>query len=70
MRFAQARGLPLPEYRVLNDPQVTRQPLFYVIALLDGVPYGKGCDASKKGAEQKAAQESLHRLGLAPTTIL
>lgn len=70
MRYAQARGMPLPEYRVLNDPQVTRQPLFYVVAMLDGVPYGHGQDASKKGAEQKAAQMSLHRLGLGESTIL
>ncbi|NBU15966.1 MAG: hypothetical protein EBS48_02955, partial [Actinobacteria bacterium] len=50
MRFAQARGMPLPEYRMLNDPQVTRQPLFRVVAVLDGVPYGAGHDACKKGA--------------------
>ena len=62
MRYAQARGLPLPEYRVLNDPQVTRQPLFHVVAVLDGVPYGEGRDVSKKGAEQRAAHESMGRL--------
>ena len=70
MRYAQSRGMALPEYRVLNDPQVTRQPLFYVVAMLDGVGYGQGRDASKKGAEQKAAQEALHRLGMSPTVIL
>lgn len=70
MRFAQGRGMPLPEYRVLNDPQLTRQPLFYVMVVLDGVTYGQGWDASKKGAEQKAALESLHRLGLGPGLIL
>lgn len=70
MRYAQARGMALPEYNVLNDPQVTRQPLFYVVVSLQGVPCGRGWDASKKGAEQKAALESLHRLGLGPGQIL
>ena len=68
MRFAQARGLPLPEYRVLNDPQLTRQPMFTVAAVLNGAPLGQGQDASKKGAEQKAAEMALRRLGL-PTGL-
>lgn len=63
MRYAQARALPLPDYRVLNDPQVTRQPMFRVVAVLDGVAYGDGVDGSKKGAEQKAAQTTLRQLG-------
>ena len=66
MRYAQARAMQLPEYRVLNDPQVTRQPLFYIVVVLGGVAYGHGVDASKKGAEQKAAEQSLHRLGQLP----
>lgn len=65
MRFAHANGLPLPVYHVANDPQVTRQPLFRVVAYLDGVAYGQGSDVSKKGAEQHAAHESLVRLGVA-----
>jgi len=69
MRFAQAHGMPLPEYRVLNDPQITRQPLFCVVAVLNGASYGAGQDASKKGAEQKAAQHTLHMLGLSPSTV-
>lgn len=69
MRFAQGRGMPLPEYRVLNDPQVTRTPLFYIVVLLNGTAYGQGWDASKKGAEQKAAHASLLQLGMAPTVI-
>lgn len=61
--------MPLPEYRVLNDPQVTRQPMFCVVVVLDGVTYGHGVDASKKGAEQKAAEQSLHRLGQPPAAL-
>lgn len=63
MRYAQARGMPLPDYQVLNDPQVTRQPLFYVVAVLNAVAYGHGMDSSKKGAEQKAAEATLQHLG-------
>jgi ribonuclease-3 len=70
MRFAQARGMPLPEYRVLNDPQVTRQPLFRIVVFVNGAPCGQGSDASKKGAEQKAAQQGLHSMGLGPSLIL
>lgn len=69
MRYAQSRGLPLPEYRVLNDPQITKQSTFSVVAVLNGAAYGHGMDLSKKGAEQKAAEESLRRLGALPTTI-
>jgi ribonuclease-3 len=69
MRYAQARGLALPEYRVLNDPQVTRQPMFRVVAALDGVEYGQGMATAKKAAEQKAAEATLQRLGALPSTI-
>lgn len=69
MRFAQGRNLPLPEYRMLNDPQQSRRPTFHVTALLGGVRYGDGCDTSKKGAEQKAAYQALRRLG-APIALI
>ena len=66
MRYAQARGLALPEYRVLNDPQVTRQPLFYVVVVLNGAAYGHGIGESKKTAEQQAAEVTLRHLGQLP----
>lgn len=69
MRYTQTRGASLPEYRVLNDPQLTRQPMFHVVAVLDGVAYGHGQDVSKKGAEQKAAQETLRHLGMTESFI-
>lgn len=59
MRYAQANMLPLPEYRVLNDPQVTKTPLFDIVVMLQGVGYGRGADTCKKGAEQSAAQQAL-----------
>lgn len=70
MRYTQLHGIPLPEYRVLNDPQITRKPMFHVAVVLNGSCHGAGWDPSKKGAEQKAAQATLHALGCAPTVIL
>lgn len=70
MRFSQSKGASLPEYRVLNDPQLTRQPLFHVVVAIDGVAWGQGRDASKKGAEQKAAHHTLRMLGCEPTAIV
>lgn len=64
MRYAQAHALPLPEYRVMNDPQTSRQPMFDVVVHVHGSPYGRGVDGSKKGAEQAAAQQALAALGV------
>ena len=61
MRYAQARGLPLPEYRVLNDPQITRRPLFDVAVTIEGA-HGRGAAATKKSAEQQAALQVLTQL--------
>ena len=70
MRYAQARGMPVPEYRVLNDPDATpRRPVFHVLAVLDGVPQGTGRDATKKAAEQRAAHASLVHLGLVAAAV-
>ena len=62
MRYAQANVMPLPEYRVLNDPQLTRTPLFDIVVLLQGREYGRGTDTCKKGAEQAAALQALQAL--------
>lgn len=74
MRHAQSLGLPLPEYRVVQDPQdpqpahlhgpTGRKPLFRVVVMLDGLARGQGLDTCKKGAEQQAAQRALLALGL------
>jgi ribonuclease-3 len=64
MRHTQAHAMPLPEYHVINDPQVTRAAMFDIVVLLQGVPYGRGSDTCKKGAEQLAAQQALARIGV------
>jgi ribonuclease-3 len=64
IRHAQACGAPLPEFRVLNDPQVTKTPLFDVVVVVHGMPCGRGSDTCKKGAEQLAAYRALLALGV------
>jgi ribonuclease-3 len=66
MRWAQARGLALPEYIVVNtSPNATAA--FIVHARIHGAA-GQGCGPSKKHAEQDAAKNLLSYLGaLTPT---
>jgi ribonuclease III len=57
MRYAQARGLPLPEYTV-----VATSPQFTVRVSMCGCT-GEGAGCSKKQAEQDAASQLLYHLG-------
>lgn len=61
MRYAQARGMPLPEYLVMNTA-ANSHAAFLVRARL-GSACGQGVGPSKKQAEQAAAQHLLHLLG-------
>lgn len=63
MRYTQSKGLSLPEYQVMNDPQITKQPLFDVVVEVAGY-YGRGRDMSKKSAEQEAAKNVLCCFGV------
>lgn len=56
MRYAQARGLPLPDYVVKSSAP------FLVHVTLEGLT-GQGVGASKKQAEQEAARHLLSMLG-------
>lgn len=58
MRFAQARGMPLPTYVATPDASAA----FVVKAHLDG-KVGQGVGPSKKHAEQEAARDLLRMLG-------
>lgn len=60
MRYAQARGLPLPDY-VVQDPGGP-VPAFLIHVSLDGLT-GQGVGSSKKQAEQGAARHLLSMLG-------
>ncbi len=61
---AQARGLPLPEYRELAASGPDHRPLWRFQVLWDGEPVAEGEGTSKKQAQQEAARRALERLGL------
>lgn len=62
MRYAQARGLPLPEYAVVKTSPDASSTAFVVCATLNGIS-GQGAGGCKKQAEQEAARHLLHLLG-------
>jgi len=53
--WAQARGLPLPVYRVLETKGPAHSPLFIVEVRVEGWPPAGGSGRSKRAAEQEAA---------------
>jgi ribonuclease-3 len=63
---AQARGLPLPEYRkvAVSGPDHSRRWAYVV--LFDGDEIARGEGVSKREAQQQAARRALVRLGLVP----
>jgi ribonuclease-3 len=63
---AQARSLPLPEYRkvAVSGPDHSRKWAYEVI--FDGNEIAHGEGASKREAQQQAARRALVRLGLVP----
>lgn len=58
-QICQRRNLPLPEYRAGEPTGPAHNPTFFVEVLVGGKVLGKGEGASKKEAEQKAAEESI-----------
>lgn len=62
LEFAQARGWPQPEYRIVAEAGPSHEKTFTSEVLVKGDPYGLGKAKSKKGAEQRAAREALEQL--------
>ncbi len=60
--LAQARGLELPEYRLVATAGPDHSKRFSVECWLGGEPAGRGEGPSKKVAEQRAAAEALARV--------
>lgn len=54
--WAQGRGLPLPEYSVVSRKGPDHAPAFTVSVSVKGKPSAEGTGASKRAAEQIAAQ--------------
>jgi ribonuclease III len=63
---AQGLGLPLPEYRVIEESGPDHEKAFLVELLWDGDAFSKGSGPSKREAQRKAAKEALKKLGRLP----
>jgi len=66
MRFTQAKGISLPEYRVIKQDGPPHKRIFTVqiYFIIDGLEHamGTGEGMSKKDAEQEAARNTLHMI--------
>ena len=62
--WAQARGLPTPDYRELARTGPHHDPEFRVAVVLPDRPPAEGIGSSKRAAEQAAAAEMLTRVGV------
>lgn len=60
--WAQARGLPLPEYKIIEKSGPDHQPTFIVEVCLKDYPCYNGQGTSKQMAEKQAAQALLRHL--------
>jgi ribonuclease III len=63
---AQGLGLPLPEYRVVDESGPDHEKAFVVELSWDGAPFSYGHGSSKREAQRKAAKEALKKLGRLP----
>ncbi len=61
---AQARGIPVPEYRDLRATGPDHRTLWRVEVLWDGRPLAEGEGRTKKQAQKEAARRALERLRL------
>ena len=62
--WAQARGLPTPDYRELARTGPHHNPKFRVAVALPDRPPAEGLGLSKRAAEQAAAAAMLERVGV------
>jgi ribonuclease-3 len=60
--WAQSRGLPLPDYRVVDSSGPAHAPSFEVEVALPGFPAVRAAGGSKRAAERSAAEQLLARL--------
>jgi ribonuclease-3 len=63
---AQARGLPLPEYRKVGVSGPDHRRLWVYQVIWDGDEVARGEGVSKREAQHQAARRALMRLGLVP----
>src|SRR5580765_2645743 len=60
---AQALGLPLPEYRIVDEYGPDHEKVFVIQVFWNGEAFAYGRGASKREAQRKAAKEALKKLG-------
>lgn len=60
--WAQARGLPIPPYRIVESTGPAHAPEFTIEVTLEGYPSARAKAASKRAAEQLAAAALLETL--------
>lgn len=60
--YSQKKFQKPPEYRVLSEEGPAHSKIFLVAVVIDGVDVGQGEGASKKQAEQSAAEDALRRM--------
>jgi ribonuclease-3 len=65
---AQALGLPLPDYRIVDEYGPDHEKIFVVEVFWDGATFAIGSGPSKREAQRKAAKEALKKLGRVPQT--
>ena len=63
---AQSLGLPLPDYRVVEESGPDHEKAFVVELLWDGEAFAYGRGPSKREAQRKAAKDALKKLGRLP----
>jgi ribonuclease III len=63
---AQGLGLPLPDYRVVDEYGPDHEKAFVVELSWDGAAFAYGRGSSKREAQRKAAKEALKKLGRLP----
>ena len=63
---AQSLGLPLPEYRIVDEYGPDHEKVFVIQVFWNGETFAYGRGASKREAQRKAAKEALKKLGRLP----
>jgi ribonuclease-3 len=62
--WAQGRGLPLPEYRLLGKSGTDHAPVFEIEVFVESAGSASATAASKRAAEKEAALKMLQKIGI------